>query len=73
MRMIAAASKKIHSGRLRIANRGSMLLKIFLVSMLASFAFSIPAMTGAFASEGIPASLTEMSSISIGKTSMVLM
>ena len=53
--VLPSASKKIHSKRLRIANRGSRLLKIFLASMVVVLGFNIPAMTGAFASEGIPA------------------
>ena len=53
--VLPPVSKKIRSARLRIANRGSMLLKIFLSSMIVVLAFNIPAMTGAFASEGIPA------------------
>ena len=53
--VLPPVSKKIRTARLRIANRGSMLLKIFLSSMIVVLAFNIPAMTGAFASEGIPA------------------
>ncbi len=49
------ASRKIHAKRLRIVNKGSMLLKIFLASMLVVLIFNIPAMTGAFDAEGIPA------------------
>ena len=53
--VLPSASKKIHSKRLRIANRGSRLLKIFLASMVVVLGFNIPAMTGAFSAEGIPA------------------
>ena len=53
--VLPSASKKIRSKRLRIANRGSRLLKIFLASMVIVLGFNIPAMTGAFEAEGIPA------------------
>ena len=53
--VLPSASKKIHARRLCIANKGSMLLKIFLASMVVVLAYNIPAMTGAFEGEGIPA------------------
>lgn len=53
--VLPSASKKIRSKRLRIANRGSRLLKIFLASMVIVLGFNIPAMMGAFEAEGIPA------------------
>ncbi|MBP5492176.1 MAG: triacylglycerol lipase [Clostridiales bacterium] len=49
------AGKRIHSAKLRNTAGGTMLLKIFLVSMVPVFAFNIPAMMGSFESWGIPA------------------
>ena len=48
-------ASKIHSARLRNTQGGTMLLKVFLVSMVMILAFNIPAMMGKFESYDIPA------------------
>lgn len=49
------ASAKIHSLRLKNTQAGSMLLKIFLVTMVINLAFNIPGMCGALEGRDIPA------------------
>ena len=49
------AALRIHSIRLRNTQAGSMLLKIFLLTMVIDLAFNIPGMCGALESMDIPA------------------
>lgn len=53
--VLPTESKKLRTRRLRITNKGSRLLKIFLASMILVLGFNIPAMCGVWETSGIPA------------------